>query len=351
MLASAGPGDRTHHMFSFSSNRFAIDLGTARLRVAKSGSDTIVDEASSVVLQKRTGALLLAGDEALAAVERTPRHAEVVFPVKDGVMADAEAAALLIQHILKKGNKDRTPARFHLTLGVPTGLTRVERNAYLEAGARSGAAEVELVETTLAAAAGLRLPRKDPKAHLICEIGAGQCQVALLSMGGVAQACRIRGGGEEWTRAIRAYVRSAHHLLIGTPTATEVKHHLADLNPLNEAEQAPRLLVQGRDLITSIPRSLKLHAEELGAAILPQAEKIGQTIRQTLQGCSAELTGDLVDRGILLCGSGAHLRGLTEWLASHLDCPVHLAEDPHQAVIRGLSHFMNEPSDLPQAGD
>ncbi len=338
-------------MFSFSSNRFAVDLGTARIRVSKSGRETIADEASVIVFQKGTSTVLLAGDEALAAVERTPRHAEVIFPVQEGIVADAEAAATLIEHLLKKNNKGRRPSKFELTLGIPTGLTRVERNAYLEAGARSGASKVELIETTLAAAAGLRLPPNDPKAHLICEIGAGQCQVALLSMGGVAQSRRTRGGGENWVDAIQSYVRSAHQLLIGAPTAISVKHVLANLAPPDETDPPSSLLVQGRDLITSIPRSLKLHSDELPSVILPQAEKIAQVIRQTLQGCSAELTGDLVDRGILLCGGGASLKGLTEWLAAYLNCPVHLTEDPELAVIRGLSHFMEKPANLPQTGD
>jgi len=317
------------------SNDLAIDLGTANTCVYVKGHGIVLSEPSVVAVKKdRKGnsQILAVGADAKNMLGRSPKHIEPIRPMKDGVIADFEITEAMLRYFIAKVHNQRRFVRPRMMICVPTGITQVEKRAVKESAYSAGAREVFLIEEPMAAAIGAKLPIQEPTSNMIVDIGGGTTEVAVIALSGIVYARSVRVGGDKMDEAITSYIRRKYNMLIGEISAEQIKKKIGSAFPL-ELEQ--QLEVKGRDFVTGIPHTITVTSEEIRVAISEQVEAIVQAVRVALEQTPAELAADIVDRGIVLTGGGALLRGIDERLRQETNLPIFVVDDPLSAVVMG----------------
>jgi len=329
-------------ILGFFSNDLAIDLGTANTLVYVKGKGIVLNE-PSVVAVKKDGRdnkkILTVGKEAKRMLGRTPGNITAVRPLKDGVIADFEIAEAMLRYFIRKVHNRASLVRPRIVICVPSGITQVERRAVRESAESAGAREVYLIEEPIAAAIGAGLPVTEPKSNMIVDIGGGTTEVAVISLAGMVYSKSIRVGGDKMDDAIVNYLKRTYNLLIGQSTAEAIKIAIGNAYPSDEVET---IEVKGRDLITGIPKILTIDSDEIRKAISDQIRAIVDTVKTALEQTPPELAADIVDTGIMLTGGGALLKNIDVLLREETKLPVHIAEDPLTAVVRGTGKVLED---------
>ena len=320
------------------SNDIGIDLGTANTLVYVKDQGIVLREPSVVAVRSGTSQVLAVGDEAKRMLGRTPGNIVAVRPLKDGVIADFEMTESMLRHFITKVH-NRKWVRPRVVIAVPSGITEVEKRAVKESAAHAGAREVYLIEEPMAAAIGVGLPVQDAAGNMIIDIGGGTTEVALISLSGIVFSRSVRVAGDELDEAIAGYMKRAYNLMIGERTAEEIKIKIGSAYPV---EKETSMEVKGRDLVAGLPKTLTITSQEVREALLEPISTIVESVRVALERCPPELSADLVDRGLVLAGGGALLRGLDKLLQEETGLPVHVAEDPLSAVAEGTGRALNE---------
>ena len=322
-------------VLGYFSNDLAIDLGTANTLVYVKGRGIMLREPSVVAVKKdaRGGNKVLAvGAEAKRMLGRTPGNIVAIRPMKDGVIADFEVTEAMLRHFIAKVHNSRRLVRPRIIICVPTGITQVEKRAVKESAQSAGAREVYLIEEPMAAAIGANLPITEPTSNMVVDIGGGTTEVAVISLSGIVYSKSVRVGGDKMDEAIMQYVKRKYNMLIGESTAEQIKIQIASAYPTGENEE---LEVKGRDLVSGIPQNITITSEEVRKAISEQVEAIVQGVRIALEQTPPELAADIVDRGIVLTGGGALLKGLDQLLREETHLPIVAVDDPLSAVVLG----------------
>lgn len=325
------------------STDIGIDLGTANSLVYMKDRGIVLREPSVVAIENGTKKVLAVGLKAKEMLGRTPGNIVAIRPMKSGVIADFEVTEAMLRHFISSVCPRRM---FHskytkprVVIAVPSGITEVEKRAVEDAGKAAGAREVFLVEEPMAAAIGVGLPVAEPAGSMIVDIGGGTCEVAIISLAGIVHSHSVRAAGDAMDECIISYLNRAYHLLIGERMAEDVKMQIGSAFPTGE-ETA--MEVRGRDIVTGLPKTLTITSQEVRDALQNPVKEIVNAVRTTLDRCEPELAADLVDRGIVLSGGSAQLRGLDQLLSKETKLPVMLAEDPLTAVAEGTGVMLGE---------
>jgi rod shape-determining protein MreB len=318
------------------SNDIGIDLGTANSLVFLKDRGIVMREPSVVAIQAGTKNVLAVGSEAKAMLARTPPNIEAIRPMKDGVIADFDVTEAMLRYFIQKVHH-RKLVQPRVVVAVPSGITEVERRAVEDSVTRAGASEFYPIKQPLAAAIGAGLPVAEPAGNMVVDIGGGTAEIAVISLANIVQATSLRVGGDQFDGAIIHHMKRAHNLLIGERTAEEIKLKIGSAFPL---EDELTMDVKGRDLSQGLPRTLSARSEEIRDALKEPLTAILESIRQILEQCPPELSGDLVDRGIVLAGGGALLRGIDRLVAKETQLPVTIAEDPLISVANGAGKVL-----------
>ena len=326
-------------LFGVFSNDIGIDLGTANTLVYVRDHGIVLREPSVVAVHAGTHKVLSVGDEAKRMLGRTPGNIIAIRPLKDGVIADFEITEAMLRHFISKVHNHRKWVKPRVVIAVPSGITEVEKRAVKDSATRAGAREVYLIEEPMAAAIGVGLPVLDAAGNMIIDIGGGTTEVALISLSGIVFSRSIRVAGDELDEAVTSYMKRAYNLMIGERTAEDIKIKIGSAYPM---EKEVTMEVKGRDLVAGLPKTLTITSQEVREALLEPISQIVDTVRVTLERCPPELSADLVDRGLVLAGGGALLRGLDRLLAEETGLPVHVAEDPLSAVAEGTGRALEE---------
>ncbi len=317
-----------------------IDLGTANVLVYLKGRGIVINEPSVVAISAKDGKVKAVGLEARNMLGREPRDTiEVVRPMRDGVIADYIVTQKMLEYFINKACGRFSLIRPDVMICVPAGVTGVERRAVRDAALNGGARRAYLISEPLAAAIGARIPVADPSGNMIIDIGGGTTEVALISLSGIVFSRSVRVAGDELDEAIIQYMKRAYNLMIGERTAEEIKIKIGSAYP---SEKETSVEVKGRDLVAGLPKTLTITSQEVREALLEPISTIVDSVRITLERCPPELSADLVDRGLVLAGGGALLRGFDRLLSEETGLPVHVAEDPLSAVAEGTGKCLNE---------
>jgi rod shape-determining protein MreB len=330
---------------SFLGRDMAVDLGTANTLVYVRGRGIVLNEPSVVAINRDTGAMVAVGTEAKKMIGRTPGNIVAIRPLKDGVIADFETTERMLRYFIQKVHRRRHFAKPRLVVCIPSGITGVERRAVKDAGYQAGARSVHLIEEPMAAAIGAGLPVADPVGSMVVDIGGGTTEVAVVSLGGVVTSQSIRTGGDELDTSIIAYVKKEYSLMLGERTAEEIKVSIGSAFPSRDEPQAE---IRGRDLVSGLPKTIVVTAEEIRKAIEEPVNAIVDAVKTTLDKCPPELSGDIMDRGIVLAGGGALLHGLDERLRHETGMPIHIADTPLHSVVRGSGKCVEDFEELQQ---
>jgi len=330
---------------NFVGRDMAVDLGTANTLVYVRGRGVLVDEPSVVAVNEKTGALVAVGRDAKRMIGRTPEDITAIRPLQDGVIADFEATEQMLRHFIARVHRRRYFAKPRMVICVPSGITAVEQRAVKEAGYQAGARRVYIIEEPMAAAIGAGLPVHKATGNMVVDIGGGTTEVAVISLGGIVTSLSVRTAGDELDRAITNWMKKEHALLLGESTAEEVKMTLGSAFPGPLDREAE---IRGRDLVSGLPRTVTLTSSDLRTALEEPVHAIVDAVRVTLDQTPPELAGDIMDRGIVLTGGGALLRGLDERLRHETGMPVHVAEDPLTSVVHGAGRCVDEFEALQQ---
>jgi len=330
--------------FGMMSNDIGIDLGTANTLVYVKDHGIVLREPSVVAVRAGTNEVLAVGDDAKRMLGRTPGNIVAIRPLRDGVIADFEVTEAMLRHFIKKvSNKRRAHPR--VVIAIPSGITEVERRAVKESAEQAGAREVYLIEEPMAAAIGVGLPVQEASGNMIVDIGGGTTEVALISLSGIVYARSVRTAGDEIDEAITQYMKRAYNLMIGERTSEDIKIRIGSAAPL---PKETGMEVKGRDLVSGLPKTVTITSQEVRDAMADPLNTIVDAVRTTLERCPPELAADLVDRGLVLAGGGALLRGLDKRLREETGLPVHVAEDPLSAVAEGTGKVLSEIGFLQQ---
>ncbi|MEH7333508.1 rod-share determining protein MreBH [Neobacillus drentensis] len=321
-----------------------IDLGTANILVYSKNKGIALNEPSVVVVDTTTKNIVAVGTEAYEMVGKTPEKFVTIRPLKDGVIADFDITTEMLKNILRKASKKlgfalRKP---NVVVCIPSGSTSVERRAIHDAVKNAGAKKITLIEEPVAAAIGAGMPIDEPVANVVVDIGGGNTEVAIISFGGVVSCHSIKVGGDRLDEDIIQYVRKEYNVLIGERTAEKIKMEIG-YALIDHEEQF--MEIRGRDLVSGLPKTIKLSSYEVRNALREPLLHILEAIRATLEDCPAELSGDIVDRGVILTGGGSLLNGMEEWLSKEIVVPVQLAENPLESVAIGTGKaipYMNK---------
>lgn len=334
-------------LFSMFSKDMAIDLGTANTLVYVKGEGVVLNEPSVVATVENQGRtqVLAVGNEAKQMLGRTPGKIQAIRPMKDGVIADFEVAEQMIKSFIKKVHSGRTLSNPQIVICVPTGATNVERRAIRESADAAGARRVFLIEEPVAAAIGAGLPVAEPTGSMIVDIGGGTTEVAVLSLGGVVHATSVKSAGDKFDEAIIEYMRSEHKLAIGETTAERMKKEIGSASPPEDGD-GKSMNVKGRDLITGLPKEISISQRQIAEALAEPVAQIIDTIKRALEQTPAELSADIVERGIMMTGGGSLLGNLDKVLRRATSLPVSIAEDPLLCVVMGTGKALEEKSKL-----
>jgi len=314
------------------SKKIGIDVGTSSVLIYVKGEGIVVNEPSLVAVNRDGSRILAIGRQAQEMLGRTPDAISVVRPMREGVIADFVVTEGMLHHFIGKVQGRQRIFKPEIMICVPSGVTSVERRAVTEAAISAGARQAWLIDEPLAAAIGAGLPIHEPRGNAICDIGGGTTEIAVISLSGMVVAHSIRVGGNRIDEAITAYLRRRHNLLVGERTAEELKINAGAAVAMKEPLTAE---VRGRDLLSGLPRSLEVSSNEIVEAIQEPLRLIVGAIRTVLEETPPELAADIFDRGIVLSGGGAQLRGLDRYVAMHTGIPTVVTENPQTSVVRG----------------
>jgi rod shape-determining protein MreB and related proteins len=325
--------------FQFLGRDMAVDLGTANTLVYVRGRGIVLNEPSVVAINTRTGAILAVGTEAKRMIGRTPGHIIAVRPLKDGVIADFDVTEKMLRYFIQRVHKRRFLAKPRVVVCVPSGITGVEQRAVEEATIQAGARAAYIIEEPMAAAIGAGLPIHEPTGNMVVDIGGGTTEVAVISLGGIVTSQSIRIGGDELDEAIIAYIKKEYSLMLGERTAEEIKIAVGSAFPLADE---PHAEIRGRDLVSGLPKTIILSAEEVRKAMEEAVNAIVDAVKNTLDKTPPELAADIMDKGIVLTGGGGMLRGLDERLKHETGIPIHITENPLSSVAIGSGKCLEE---------
>lgn len=332
-----------HRLMGALSADMAIDLGTANTLVYVKGRGIVLNEPSVVAIATSKGKrqVLAVGEEAKLMVGRTPGNIQAIRPLRDGVIADFEVAEEMIKHFIRKVHNRRSFAAPQIVICVPSGSTAVERRAIQESAESAGGRRVFLIEEPMAAAIGAGLPVTEPTGSMVVDIGGGTTEVAILSLGGIVYATSVRVGGDKMDDSIINYIRRNHNLLIGESTAEKIKKEIGSAM-LNSESENIKMLIKGRSLLNGIPIEVGINQKQVVESLSEVTAAITEGVKVALENTAPELSADIVDRGIILTGGGALLRGISKVLSDATGLPVSIAEDPLSCVVRGTGKALEE---------
>lgn len=328
-----------NYILGLFSNDMGIDLGTATTLVYVKGQGIVLCEPSVVAIQKGTHSVLAVGTEAKRMLGRTPGNIVAIRPMKDGVIADFEITEDMLRYFIKKVHNRRVFVRPRMVIAIPSGITEVEKRAVKDSAEHAGAREVYLVEEPISAAIGVGLPIQEPSGNMIIDVGGGTTEIAVISLAGIVFSRSIRIGGDELDEAIIEHLKKTYNLMIGERTAEDIKVKIGSAYPL---EEELTMEVRGRDLVAGLPKTITISSEEIREAIAGPISAILEATRMTLERTPPELSADLIERGIIMAGGGALLRGLDKLISEETGLPVHVAEDPMTAVALGTGKVLSE---------
>ncbi len=323
--------------FDFVSSDIGIDLGTANTLVFVRGQGIVLNEPSVVAIEKTSGKVLAVGSAAKEMLGRTPGEISAIRPLKDGVIADFEMSEKLLSDFIKRTIRHRYLMKPRIVISVPSGITEVEKRAVRDSAENAGAREVYLLQEPMAAAIGVGLPVDQPSGVMVIDIGGGTSEIAVIALSGIVNNFSIRIAGDELNESIIMYLKKNYNLLIGELTAEEIKIKIGSAFPL---EKEMSLEIKGRDLVAGVPKNLKLSSVQVREALIEPIDRIVEAVRQSLEKTPPELASDILDRGIILTGGGALLRGLDKRLRQETNLPVNVAEDPLTCVVRGTGKVL-----------
>ncbi len=333
-------------IFGFFSTDLAIDLGTANTLVYVRGKGIVASEPSVVAVRKDAhggGRILAVGKEAQRMLGRTPGSIVAIRPMKDGVIADFDICEAMLRYFIQKVHNRRKLVRPRVIVGVPSGITQVEKRAVRESAGFAGAREVYLIEEPMAAPIGSGLPVTEPSGNMIVDIGGGTTEVAVISLAGIVYSQSVRVAGDKMDEAIVQYIKRKYNLLIGERTAEQVKMTVGTAYPdADEAVEGRSMEVKGRDLVAGIPKTATVRTEEIRESLREPISAIVQAVRIALEKTPPELAADIVDKGIVLAGGGALLRNMDVLLREETGLPVMVADDPLSCVAQGAGTALDE---------
>jgi rod shape-determining protein MreB and related proteins len=323
----------------FLTKEIGIDLGTANTLVYVRGKGVVLREPSVVAINNNTGQVLSVGLEAKQMIGRTPGNITAIRPMKDGVIADFEVTQGMLRYFIKKIGGGSFLMRTRVIICVPSGVTEVEKRAVVEAAMTAGAKEAFLIEEPMASAIGAGLPVEEPSGSMVVDIGGGTSEVAVISLGGIVVSRSLRTAGDEFDESIVHYVKKEYNLLIGERTAETIKLKIGSAYPL---EQELEIVINGRDLVTGLPKERTLSSVEIREALREPVNAVVDSIKFTLEKTPPELASDIMERGIMLAGGGALLRGLDKLVCVETGIPVFVAENPLDCVVLGTGKVLEE---------
>ncbi|NIR51175.1 rod shape-determining protein [candidate division KSB1 bacterium] len=324
----------------FFANDIAIDLGTANTLVYVKGRGILINEPSIVAIRKSDQQILAYGNDAKTMMGRTPGDLVTVRPLKDGVIADFDLAEKMIRHFIKKVQTNRF-IRPRIAVCIPSGITEVERRAVRDSAEHAGGREIYLIQEPMAAAIGVNLPIDEPVGSMVIDVGGGTTEIAVISLSGIVTDISIRIGGDEMNEAIIQYFKKAYNLLIGDNTAEAIKITMGSAEPYKSDEVK---MVKGRNLVDGIPKTVKVSSREIQEALAESVGYIVDAVKLCLERTPPELASDILDRGIVLTGGGAMLKGLDERLRLATKLPIIMADDPLTCVVLGTGRIFDDIS-------
>lgn len=328
---------RFYNLFS---SDIGIDLGTANTLVYLRDHGIVINEPSVVAINEKTGRVVAVGTQANQMLGRTPTHISAVRPLVDGVISNFEVAEEMLAYLINKAMKvSKKKVRPRVVVGVPSGITNVETRAVYDAAKNAGAREVHIIEEPMAAAIGVKMQVKDPVGSMIIDIGGGTTDIALISLGGIVRSKNLRIAGDKLNEDIISYIRDEFKILIGERTAEDIKIAIGSVIKNDSPMEAP---IRGRDLVTGLPREVIITDADIKEAIAPSIHTLVDAVKEVLETTPPEILSDVMNRGIVLVGGGALLRGLDSLLGEVLKIPIYIASDPLTAVARGTGIVLED---------
>lgn len=326
------------NLFGGLSHDMGIDLGTANTLVHIKGKGIVLREPSVVAIKSDTGDVLAVGDEAKRMIGRTPGSIVAIRPMKDGVIADFDVTQAMLKYFIRKAMNTKSFVRPRVVVGVPSGVTEVEKRAVIDAAQQAGAREAYLIEEPMAAAIGAGLPVEEATGSMVVDIGGGTTEIAVISLGGIVTSCSIRIGGDEMDSSIIQYIKREYNLLIGERTAEEIKINIgtAIVNP----NQDKTMDIRGRDLVSGLPKTVRIKSSEVCEALSEPVHKIVDAVKGTLEKTPPELAADVMDHGIMMTGGGSLLNSLDKLLSKETGMPVLVSEDALSCVGEGTGRSL-----------
>ena len=326
------------NLFGGLSHDMGIDLGTANTLVHIKGKGIVLREPSVVAIKSDTGDVLAVGDEAKRMIGRTPGSIVAIRPMKDGVIADFDVTQAMLKYFISKAMNTKSFVRPRVVVGVPSGVTEVEKRAVIDAAQQAGAREAYLIEEPMAAAIGAGLPVEEATGSMVVDIGGGTTEIAVISLGGIVTSCSIRIGGDEMDSSIIQYIKREYNLLIGERTAEEIKINIgtAIVNP----NQDKTMDIRGRDLVSGLPKTVRIKSSEICEALSEPVHKIVDAVKGTLEKTPPELAADVMDHGIMMTGGGSLLNSLDKLLSHETGMPVLVSEDALSCVGEGTGRSL-----------
>ena len=321
-------------------NDIAVDLGTANTLVYVKGEGIVLNEPSVVAVEKASGRVMAIGLEAKRMLGRTPEAIEAVRPLRHGVIADVDVTELMLRHFLKQVTANKVfRIKPTVVVGVPSGITELERRAVRSSAMSAGAKEVFMVAEPMAAAIGVGLPVETPTGNMVIDIGGGTTEIAVIALAGIVSNTSIRVGGDAFDAAVVTFLRKNYNLLIGEPTAEAIKIQIGSAFEVGEEREMD---VKGRDLVSGIPKTVHVTSQEIRECIQEPIQSVVEAVRRALEITPPELSSDIVDRGIVMTGGGALIRGLDRLIQHETNLPIHVDEEPLSCVVRGVGKILDD---------